>query len=113
MQEITTLTTSPNQLHTLVLDNNDTADFRLYYAARMQEWFYDLSYQNFIINGAKVVLTPNSLRQFKNILPFGIAFYSDDDIEPFQITDFGYGRVKMGILNAEEVKQIEEEVFNL
>lgn len=113
MQEITTLTTAPNQLHRLVLDNNETADFRLYFAARMQEWFYELSYQNFTLNGAKVVLTPNSLRQFKNILPFGISFYSESDIEPFQITDFGYGRVKMGVLNSAEVKQIEEEIYNL
>ena len=74
MQEITTLTTAPNQLHRLVLDNNETADFRLYFAARMQEWFYELSYQNFTLNGAKVVLTPNSLRQFKNYFTFWNIF---------------------------------------
>lgn len=113
MQVITTLTSSPNQLHTLVLENNDTADFRLYFSPRMQEWFYDISYQNLTINCSKVVLTPNSLRQFKNVIPFGIAFFSDGHVEPFRIDDFSTGRIQMGILNSEEVKQIEQEVNRL
>lgn len=113
MQEITTLTSAPNQLHRLVLDNNETADFRLYYSGRMQSWYYDIEYKDITIKCSKVVLTPNSLRQLKNILPFGISFYSDSDIEPFQINDFVTGRVKMGVLNADEVEQIEEEIYNL
>lgn len=113
MQVITTLTNSPNQFHELVLDNNETADFRLYFSGRMQSWFYDITYRDISIYGSKVVLTPNSLRQLKNIIPFGLAFFSDSDIEPFQIDDFGSGRIRLGVLTNEEVKQIEEEVFNL
>lgn len=113
MQVITTLTSSPNQLHRLVLENNETADFRLYFSARMEEWFYDITYKNLTINCSKVVLTPNSLRQFRRIIPFGIAFFSDGDVEPFRIDDFSSGRIQMGILTADEVKQVEEEVYNL
>lgn len=112
MQIITSLTNHPNQLHTLVLENNETATFRLFYCGRMQEWYYDLTYNNITINGRKVVLTPNSLRQFRNNIPFGLAFLSDSSIEPFQIDDFYSGRVKMAILNKEEVEQIEEIIYN-
>lgn len=114
MQVITSLTQSPNQIHQLVLDNNDTAEFKLRYYARMLSWYFDLTYNNKTINNVKIVLHPNILRQFRNILPFGITFFTDNGspIEPFQKTDFSTGRVKMGILNSEEVNLIESEVYN-
>ena len=112
MEIITSLTSHPNQLHQLVLENRESAEFRLYYLGRQMSWYYDITYKELTINCQKVVLTPNSLRQFKNIIPFGIAFFSDSDIEPFKLDDFTSGRIKMGILNKEEVRQIEEEIYN-
>lgn len=112
MQEITSITSSPNQRMTLVLENNDTVDFRLYYSVRQQSWFYDLTYNDTTVNCSRVVLTPNSLRQFKRILPFGIGFSADSFVEPFSIDDFSTGRVKMFILNSNEVEEIESEIFN-
>lgn len=112
MNIITTLTDYPNQRHQLVIEDGNSADFHLYFCGRQMSWYYDISYQNIIINCNKVVLTPNSLRQFKNQLPFGIAFYTDGFVEPFKLDDFSSGRIKMAILNSEEVKQVEEEVYN-
>ena len=112
MQIITTLTDYPNQRHQLVLENRENADFRLYFLGRQRSWFYDISYKDITINCNKVVLTPNSLRQFKNILPFGITFYTDGNVEPFKIDDFSSGRIKMAVLNSDEIKQIEKEVYN-
>lgn len=112
MNIITTLTDYPNQRHQLVIEDGNSADFHLYFSGRQMSWYYDISYQNIIINCNKVVLTPNSLRQFKNQLPFGIAFYTDGFVEPFKLDDFSSGRIKMAILNSEEVKQVEEEVYN-
>ena len=112
MFEITSLTKHPNQLHTLILDDNETATLRLFYCGRMSEWYYDLQYKDLTINGRKVVLTPNSLRQFRNNIPFGIAFYADSSVEPFEIDAFSSGRVKMGILSSDEVEEIEENIYN-
>ena len=112
MQIITTLTNYPNQRHQLVLENKESADLRLYFLARQNSWYYDITYNNITINCNKVVLTPNSLRQFKHILPFGLIFYTDGYVEPFKIDDFSSGRVKMAILNSDEVEQIEQEVYN-
>lgn len=114
MKVILSITSSPNQIHQLVLDNNETAEFRLRYYPRMLSWFFDISYGDTTINNIKAVLHPNILRQFRNTLPFGLALYTDNSspIEPFQITDFQTGRVKIGVLNEEEVAQAEREVFN-
>lgn len=112
MQVITTLTNHPNQRHQLVLENRESADFRLYFLARQRAWYYDIVYNDLTINCNKVVLTPNSLRQFRKIIPFGLAFYTDGEVEPFKIDDFSSGGIKMAILNSEEVQQIEQEVYN-
>lgn len=112
MNVITTLTNHPNQQHELVLENRESANFRLYFLARQMSWYYDITYKDITINCNKVVLTPNSLRQFRRIIPFGIAFYTDGEVEPFKIDDFSSGRIKMGILNSDEVIEIEKEIFN-
>lgn len=111
MIEITSLTGYPNQIHTLLLENRESADFRLYYLGRQRSWYYDITYNNITIKGSKVVLTPNSLRQFKNIFPFGITFYADDFVEPFKQDDFVTGRIRMGVLNQSEVQEIETEIY--
>ncbi len=111
MQQITTLTDEPKQRHQLVLDNNETVDFRLYFSARQQAWYFDFSYKDLTCNGFKVVLTPNALRCFRRIIPFGIAFDTEGFVEPFQIDDFSSGRVKMYVLNAEDVQAVEQDVF--
>lgn len=112
MEIITSLTNYPNQRHQLVLENRESANFHLFYHSRTLSWYYDISYKDLTLNGSKVVLTPNSLRQFKNIIPFGLMFYSDGDVEPFRQDDFSSGRIKMAVLNSEEVRQIEQEVYN-
>lgn len=113
MQQITSITSSPKQQMTLVLENNETVNFKLYYLGRQQSWFYDFTYNNLTVNCSRVVLTPNALRQYKNNIPFGISFASVDDVEPFSIDDFISGRISMYVLNSDEVKQIESEIFNL
>lgn len=115
MQVITSLTTSANQFHELVLDNNQSAKFTLRYYPRMFSWFFDIEYEDIVINNVKLVLHPNILRQFKSKLPFGLAIYTDNGslVEPFQITDFQTGRVYLAILNSDEVQQVESEMFNV
>lgn len=111
MKQITTITDQPKQRMQLVLDNNETADFRLYYSARQEAWYYDITYKDFTAKCLKVALDPNSLRCFRRILPFGIGFDSEGQVEPFQIDDFASGRVSMYVLNEEDVRLIEELIF--
>lgn len=112
MKQITTLTAAPKQMHTLVLDNNETADFYLEYSGRMQSWYYSINYNDFTQKCIKVVLTPNSLRHVRRIIPFGIAFIANSNVEPFQIDDFKSGRIKMYVLNKEDVATVEDEIYN-
>ena len=113
MKEITSITDRSKQKFNLVLENNETVEFNLYYSPRQQAWFYDFTYNDITCNGSKVVLSPNALRQFKKNIPFGIAFIAASYVEPFALDDFSSGRVSMFILNEEEVQQIESSIYNL
>ena len=112
MLEITTITAHPKQRMSLVLENNETVEFFLYYLPRQQAWYFDFTYKDLTVNCSKVVLSLKALRQFRKVIPFGIAFDTDGFVEPFDIDDFASGRVRMYILNSSEVKQVETEVFN-
>lgn len=111
MQQITTLTNEPKQRHQLVLENNETVDFRLYYSARQQSWYFNFTYKDLTVNCLKVVLSPNTLRNFKRLIPFGITFDTEGYTEPFQLDDFSSGRVKMYVLTSEDVEEIEQAVY--
>lgn len=113
MKQITTLTAAPKQQHTLVLDNNETADFYLEYCGRMESWYFSFAYNDTVQKCIKVVLTPNALRHLRRIIPFGIMFTSESMVEPFRIDDFTSGRIQMFVLNEEDVATIETEIYNL
>ena len=108
---LTSITSQPKQRMVLQLDNNDSAIMRLYYHPSQTSWYFDIEYGNYINNGNKVVLTMNALRHLRNKLPFGIAFVSGTNAEPFQLEDFANGNVYALLLNKEDDQEIESEVY--
>lgn len=113
MKVITSITAEPKQRLVLILDNNETAIMRLYYYSSQRSWYFDIEYNDYINNGNKVVLTPNALRHLRKKLPFGIAFLSGSNADPFQLEDFADGTVLMVLLNQEDVQELEDYVYNV
>ena len=105
------LTNDNIQHATLVVGENETCDFKLYFCPTQYSWYFDWTYKNISSKGNKVILSPNILRYYKHRIPFGLAVLSDDYIPPFKIDDFTT-RIGLYILNSEEVDAIEEDVFN-
>lgn len=112
MKIITSITSEPKQRLVLNLDNNEAAIMRLYYYSTQKSWYFDIEYKDYINNGNKVVLTMNALRHLKNKLPFGLAFISGSNAEPFLLNDFSSGNVLMILLNQEDVQEIEDVVYS-
>lgn len=113
MYQITNLTSEADQKFQITLENGGIVDFRLYYYPTQLSWFFDFTYRDYTCNCQRVVLSPNALRHLKNILPFGIAFDSDDQVEPVFYDDFESERVKMYLLNTDEVLEVEQELYNV
>ena len=114
MQQITSITENSKQRMSLTLeDNQGSVEFYLYYLPTQYSWYYDFTYKNYTSNGNKVVLNANALRHLRKILPFGFMFSGEGNVEPFQQTDFATGRIKMYVLNSDDVELIESEIYGL
>lgn len=111
MLYINKINSDAKQKYILVTENAENIDFNLYYMPSQQAWFYDIGYGEFRANGLKVVVGPNIIRNFRKILPFGLCCTSVDGLDPFYISDFLTGRIKLYLLTPEEVDQIETDIF--
>jgi len=107
MQIVSALTSDTKQRFIISLEDGGIVRFYLYYYPSQYSWYFDFQYGDYICNGNKVVLSPNTIRHLRNRLPFGIGFLSGQQAEPFSLDDFATGRVIMTILNSEDVKEME------
>ncbi len=83
----------------------------LRYMPRRQSWVMGITYQDFQLEGIAVVTSLNLLRQWRDILPFGISCLRTDGLDPYQITDFENLVANLYLLNADDVEQIEQDWY--
>lgn len=109
MYEIKQVTRDPLQQQTLILPDGTSLTLTLYFVPMQYGWFIrNLTHGDFILNGFRVVISPNMLYQYKNLIPFGLACFSTDSREPSQQDDFASGFAKLYLLNEAEVEQYED-----
>lgn len=85
----------------------------IYFRPMQFGWFVNqLSYGDFTLNGLRITNSPNMLNQWRNLLPFGFACYSNGDREPQLLQDFSSGQSKLYILTQEEVEAYADELKN-
>lgn len=111
MEIITCLNSDPRQRFNITVEGT-TLYVNLYYYQTQKSWFFDIEYGDLICKGMRVCLTPNALRHFINIIPFGIGFLSDNLAEPYALDDFATGRVSMVILSQDDVNEIEQGAYD-
>lgn len=102
------VTDNPLQRQNLVLFNGATLVIEIYFRPEQAGWFFNsLVYKDFTALGLKIVNSPNLLRQWKNILPFGLACFSTANRDPSQAQDFSSGASTLYILTEDEVQEYE------
>ena len=110
--KINGITDDPKQRFNVQIPNSDeNLEVVLNYLPSQQAWYLDLFYKDFSIYGYKVALSPNMLREFRNIIPFGISVSSMDNIYPMEITAFSSDRVNMYVLDKSDVKELEYNIY--
>lgn len=112
MLQITEISDSPRQKLNVVTENNEDFDLVLEYSDQQQGWFYSITFNDFVLNGARLVTGPNILRNYQNLIPFGIGILSEDGSEPIFVDDFSSGRIQFFLLNEEDVQEIETEFYD-
>lgn len=103
------ITNYPLQNKTLNLSDGSFVEITLKFVPQQKAWFIDsLVYGEKTINNIKVVTNPNILRQFKNILPFGIACTSTEGRDPQFAEDFMEQKCSLYLLSRDELARYEE-----
>lgn len=111
MTLVDNLTNFADQSVVLILADGSTAALEIFYNGATQRWIANISYEDITINGFGLCCYPNILRQWRNILPFGISIVTANQTDPFDINDFSSGRVNMYLLSQEDVAAVEIDLF--
>lgn len=111
MQILDTISNDAKQKHTILLEkDNSEIVINLVYKPTQIGWFMDVEYAeaDFAIYGLRITTNSNLLNQWRNLLPFGIICYCEDNQDPLSIQDFLVEMAHLAILSEEEVKKIVE-----
>lgn len=109
MRLITELNADPKQNFKIGLPDGTTVDFTIRYVANQAGWFYTVIREvgNFQVSNRRLVTSPNMLRAFRNVIPFGFALSTSDGQEPIFKDDFVTGRAKLYLLDSADVAAAE------
>jgi hypothetical protein len=111
MKEITNITSDAKQKFDIVLDDNSILELTIEFMDSQQGWKYSFTRNDFIVNDRRLVVGVNLLRTFKNIIPFGMAVSSVDNLDPSFIDDFTAERVKIFILNENDLAYLDSSIY--
>jgi hypothetical protein len=101
MLRILQLTDDVKQKHNLILDDGTVIELTIEFKPLQYGWFItSLIYGTVEIKNFRIVVSPNFLYQFKNILPFGICCSAKR--EPTQQKDFSSEFAKLYVVTKEE-----------
>ena len=111
MLYINHLTDDPQQQANLTGIPGLTIGLTLRFMPRIQRWIMGLTYNGQSIQGIAVTTSPNMLRQFRNIIPFGISCVTATGLDPYTVEDFANQASNLYLLNAADVAAIEAQLF--
>jgi hypothetical protein len=111
MQLLNVLTDDADQKVSVSLPDGSLMQLEFIYRPGIQRWTVDINYGTFQLVGFILACGPNILRQWRNLLPYGMAVQSTDLIDPVLISDFLNGRISVYILWEAELQQVETQVL--
>lgn len=99
MKYIPSLTADPRQSIKLVAPDGNLITLTFEFVESQRGWFFSMDYLNLTLSRRRLTNSPNLLRQFRGIIPFGLTCAVTDGQEPVFKDDFVSGRVQMYILD--------------
>ncbi len=111
MLYINKITANASQQITLTGIPSVTITMHLRFLPRVQQWVADFDDGTIQIYGVSVMCSINLLRQWKNVIPYGISCIRADGLDPYQVTDFADQLANLYLLDAADVATIEAEWF--
>jgi hypothetical protein len=88
----------------------DPVDITIEYKPSQYGWFLSLVWGDFSLNNERISISPNLLRQFKNLIPFGILVAGFQAEEPIFVESW-LNNNQFYILEQDELITIETEFY--
>ena len=111
MLQITEITEEPKQKHLLDIAGYEPAALYLEFRPNQNAWFFGLEWQTFATYNIQLTKNYNILRQFKNVIPFGIIIYTKSGQDPMTDDAFSSGDAQFFLLTASEVIELEAALY--
>lgn len=111
MNLINKLNSDPFQKIVLTGNAGQRITMNIRYLPTQSLWIADFELGDFIIRGITIVSSLNILRNYNNIIPFGIYVTTTDGQDPRGVNDFESESALMYLLSADEVREIEGALF--
>lgn len=105
MRKINNINASPSQTLTVALDSNSSFTITIRYMPRLKSFYItNLVYNDFIVKGIRIYNSQNILHAYSNIIPFGLACYSNEKRDPSLIQDFESGFSSLYVLSYNDLE---------
>jgi hypothetical protein len=111
MLYINKITNDPSQQMTLTGIPGVQIQMTLRFMPRIKRWMMGITYNSFSAQGLGVVSSVNLLRQFRNIIPFGMSCVTMNGLDPFTVDDFENQTANLYLLDSADVSTVESEWF--
>lgn len=99
------------QQFTIPLSDGTRVSAYLEYRPQQTGWFLNLTWETWTLNGLRVTASPNLLRQWQNVIPFGIAVLTSGNVEPLNNTDFSTATAVMVLLDSTDIALVNQTAF--
>lgn len=112
MIKLTNITSSSLQTFTFTTEDKTDVTMTMRYMSSQLGWIANISDSNgFTVNGIALIASPNLLREFKEIIGYGIAITSVTGYDPRNIDSFFSESAIMYVLSNSEVEEIERQIY--
>jgi len=111
MNILTGLTSHPKQQLAFTLDDGSLVTAALEYRSQQTGWFADLTWGAWRVTGLRLTTSPNILKKWQNLIPFGLAIITQNNVEPLNLPDFAEGTAVLWLLDAADVVTVNETAF--
>lgn len=111
MRQIKEITSEPRQRHTITVTDQDPFTMLLEYRESQYGWFISITWGDRGIHNLRVTESENILRQWRNVIPFGLMVLTTTNQDPLMADDFSLGNASMYVLEADEVDTVEGDMY--
>jgi len=111
MTQIDNITDQANQLTQVVLPDGSVLQITLVFRASTERWTIDVLHPTLAVDGINLCASPNVLREWRNLINFGLSCTSITGVDPVNVEDFVNGNAALYVLSEADVQLVEEEIY--